>query len=83
MTIEQTIDILPNRRLEMDLPFELPLGRAKIELIITPETRDFSNKGKPVNHSAYGLLKAYANPALIQEEEGVWEKAAAEKYAQN
>jgi len=36
---------------------------------------------KPVKHSAFGRLKAYANPYLMQEEEGTWEKAAAEKYA--
>jgi hypothetical protein len=33
---------------------------------------------EPVKHSAIGRLKAYANPSLIPEEEGVWEKAAAE-----
>ena len=83
MTFEQTIEILPHRRLEFELPLELPLGKARLELTITPERQDFSNKGKTVKHSAYGLLKAYANPALIPEEEGAWEKAAAEKYAQN
>ena len=36
---------------------------------------------KPVKHSAFGRLKAYANRSLIQYEEGAWEKAAAEKYA--
>ncbi|MDR2595805.1 MAG: hypothetical protein LBC76_00650 [Treponema sp.] len=36
---------------------------------------------KQVNHSAFGRLKAYANPSLIPEEKGAWEKAAAEKYA--
>jgi hypothetical protein len=35
----------------------------------------------PVKHSAYGRLKAYANPSLIPEEEGAWESATAEKYA--
>jgi len=36
---------------------------------------------KPVKHSAFGRLKAYANPSLIPEEKGAWEKATAEKYA--
>ena len=36
---------------------------------------------EPANHSAFGRLKAYANPSLIPEEDGAWEKAAAEKYA--
>jgi hypothetical protein len=36
---------------------------------------------KPVKHSAFGRLNAYANPSLIPEEKGSWEKEAAEKYA--
>jgi hypothetical protein len=36
---------------------------------------------KPVKHSAFGRLKAYANPSLISEEKGAWERATAEKYA--
>jgi hypothetical protein len=36
---------------------------------------------KPVKHSAFGRLKAYANPSLIAEEKGAWERATAEKYA--
>ena len=36
---------------------------------------------KPVKHSAFGRLKAYANPSLIPEEKGAWERATAEKYA--
>jgi len=39
-----------------------------------------SNALKPVTHSAFGRLKAYANHALIAEEKGAWEKATAEKY---
>jgi hypothetical protein len=35
----------------------------------------------PVKHSAFGRLNAYANPSLIPEEKGAWEKEAAEKYA--
>jgi len=34
-----------------------------------------------VKHTAYGRLKAYANPSLIPDEEGAWERAVAEKYA--
>jgi len=36
---------------------------------------------KPVKHTAYGRLKAYANSSLIPEERGAWERAVAEKYA--
>ena len=31
--------------------------------------------------SSYGILKRYANPDLIEQEEGAWERAAAEKHA--
>ncbi|MDR2971021.1 MAG: hypothetical protein LBU83_03735 [Bacteroidales bacterium] len=46
-----------------------------------PALSDPDTPLKPVNHSAFGRLKAYANISLIQEEEGAWEKAAAEKHA--
>jgi hypothetical protein len=36
---------------------------------------------KPIKHSAFGRLKNYANPSLIPEEKGAWERATAEKYA--
>ena len=38
MTIEQTIEIPASRRIFLDLPLELPIGRAKVEFTITPET---------------------------------------------
>jgi len=36
MTIEQTIEIPVSRRIFLDLPPELPPGRAKVELTLTP-----------------------------------------------
>ena len=36
MTIEQTVEIPANRRIFFDLPPELPVGKAKVELIFTP-----------------------------------------------
>ena len=44
-------------------------------------TIDDNPDNKNVNHSAYGRLKAYANPSLMSEEKGAWEKAVMEKYA--
>ena len=38
MTIEQTIEIPASRRIFLDLPLDLPVGRAKMEFTITPET---------------------------------------------
>jgi hypothetical protein len=79
MTIEQTIEIQSNRRLELDLPFELPLGRARIELTITPETMDAGVK----RESAFGCLHHFANPSKIPDEKGAWARAILEKYAKN
>ena len=79
MTIEQTIDIMPNRRLEFDLPMELPIGRARMELKITPESKPATTNGE----SAYGCLHRFANPSKIPYEEGAWAKTAQEKHAKN
>jgi hypothetical protein len=79
MIIERTIDIQSNRRLELDLPFELPLGRARMELTITPETMDVTAK----KESAFGCLHRFANPSKIPDEKGAWERAVVEKYATN
>jgi hypothetical protein len=38
MTIEQTIEIPASRRITLDLPHELPVGKAKVELNFTPFT---------------------------------------------
>ena len=37
MTIEQTVEIPASRRITLDLPLELPMGKAKVELTVTPE----------------------------------------------
>jgi len=50
-------------------------------LITIPSSSDSDDIKKPVKHSAFGRLKAYANPSLIPEEKGAWERATAEKYA--
>ena len=39
MTITQTVEIPVNRRIFLDLPYELPVGKAKVELSITPESK--------------------------------------------
>jgi len=79
MTIEQTIEILPNHRLVLDLPFELPVGRAKVELTVTPEKKVTVANGK----SAFGCLHRFADPTKISGEKGAWEHAVIEKYANN
>ena len=74
MTIEQTIEILPDHRLELTLPVELPVGRAREELTITPETKIIASK-----NSALGSLNRFADPSKIPGEEGAWERAVQEK----
>jgi hypothetical protein len=78
MTIEQTIDILPDHRLELALPIELPVGRARVELVITPEI-----KKTTTNSSAFGCLNRFADPSKIPGEEGAWARVIQEKYEKN
>ena len=79
MTIEQTIEILPDHRLELALPVELPVGRARVELTITPEMKKTTTKSE----SAFGCLHHFANPSNIACEEGAWARAVQENYAKN
>jgi hypothetical protein len=37
MTIEQTVEIPANRRIFFDLPLEFPVGKAKVEVKVTPD----------------------------------------------
>ena len=48
MTITQTVDIPDNRRIFLDLPLDLPVGRAKVEFTITPETLSQGGSVKPL-----------------------------------
>ncbi|MDR0496670.1 MAG: hypothetical protein LBH42_03545 [Treponema sp.] len=79
MIIEQTVEIPPDRRLVLDLPLELPVGMAKLELTVIPENQEISSNGK----SAFGCLNHFANSAKRSEEKGAWERAVLEKHAKN
>lgn len=79
MIIEQTIEIMPNHRLVLDLPFELPLGMAKIVVTVTPEEAEISSNKK----SAFGCLRQFANPAKIAGEKGAWSQAVLKKHEKN
>jgi hypothetical protein len=59
----------------------LPVDNKKNSLKAASSVPGYDVSIKPVKHTAYGRLKVYANPSLIPEEEGAWEKAATEKYA--
>ena len=56
MTITQTVDIPADRRVFLDLPLELPVGRAKVELSIIPETMPQVEHVKPLS-SFFGVDK--------------------------
>ena len=36
MTIEQTVEIPASRRIFLDLPLELPVGKARVEIKVSP-----------------------------------------------
>ena len=74
--MEQTIEIPPNRRLVLDLPFEWPTGA---ELTVIPEKKKNNHKGE----SVFGCLHRFADPAKIPGEKGAWERAVIDKYAKN
>ena len=77
MIIEQAIDILPDHRFKLDLPYELPVGRARVELTIISVRKENPVKGK----AAFGCLHRYADSSKIPGEKGTWERAVLEKYA--
>jgi len=58
----------------------LPVDEKKFGLKASSSVYDSGVSLNDVKHTAYGRLKAYANPSLIPEEEGAWERAVAEKY---
>jgi hypothetical protein len=80
--------IVNSNALEPVLTLPPSFRDVQVEVIVLPVdtlrvgfSAPLGDPAKPAKHSAFGRLKAYANPALIPEEEGAWEKAAAEKYA--
>ncbi len=79
MTIVQTIEIQPNHRLVLNLPLELPVGRAEIALTVTPE----ENVSTVNEKSAFGCLHSFAALEKIDGEKGAWERAVIEKHEKN
>ena len=61
MTIEQTIEIPPSRRLYLDLeiPREIPEGKARLEMKVIPFIKDDDKpvEDKPVNKGKLHLTK--------------------------
>ena len=79
MTIEQIIEIQPNHRIVFDLPFELPVGKAKVKLTVIPEIK----KKLTGNNSAFGCLSHFADLSKISGEKNAWAQAVLEKHANN
>ena len=79
MTIERTVEILPDHRLVLDLPLTLPVGRAKVALTVTPEKSKVAIGGK----SSFGCLHQFADSSKISDEKNAWVQAVLGKYAKN
>ena len=61
-------------------PLERIIAKPNQRVIITIMD-DFIEPIKPVeSKSLRGVLSQYANPALIEKEEGAWERAVVERY---
>jgi hypothetical protein len=73
--------IVHSGALEQVLPLPPSFRGVQVEVIILPLAVQNRAAAPAEKKSAYGRLKAYADPALIPEEKGAWERAAAEKYA--
>ena len=78
-TLEKTIDLLeamPDDKIETVYAFVRFINSD----IYKVSSESISAKAKKVR-SMLGIAHEYANPALIEQEEGAFEHAVAEKYA--
>ena len=48
MTITQTVEIPANRRLTIDIPPEVPAGKAQVELKVIPFAKDIENQKEAI-----------------------------------
>jgi len=82
--------IVNSNTLEPVLTLPPSFRGVEVEVIVLPVdtlrvgfSAPLDDPTKPEKHSVFERLKAYANPSLIPEEKGAWEKAAAESYLEN
>jgi hypothetical protein len=52
MTIEQTVDIPASRHVSFDLPFTVPIGKAKMALVVYPEGNEAPAEQSPAIEEA-------------------------------
>jgi len=76
--LRQTVD---SDKLSGFLELPLSLRNIKVEIIVLPAQDKAANAPVSKRGSAFGCLKKYANPALIEQEKGAWERAVSERYA--
>ena len=64
MTIEQTIEIPADHRIFLDLPLELPVGKAKVT--VTPQTEKTVANGYEATASLRGLAKKMGSTLTVE-----------------
>ena len=63
MTITQTVEIPASRRIFLDLPIDVPVGKAKIT--VTPQTEKSTENIYETATSLRGLAKKWVLPLLL------------------
>ena len=74
--IRQTID---SEKLAPIINLPVALRGRKVEVIILPVAE--TQKSAAKSGAAFGCLHKYANPSMISKEDGIWEQAVMDKYA--
>jgi len=64
MTIEQTVEIPASRRIFLDLPYELPIGKAKV--IITSHTKTSAGNAHEKVTDLRGLAKKMGSTLTVE-----------------
>jgi len=64
MVITQTVEIPDSRRIFLDLPHDLPMGKAKVELNVIPEAAPLGKTARPLEpllgiHEGLDTMDAY------------------------
>ncbi|MCL2266653.1 MAG: hypothetical protein FWC17_02660 [Treponema sp.] len=75
MTIERTIDIMPDHRLVFDLPFNIPAGKANVKITISPLEKQTTSDAE----SVFGCLHRFSKPEKINGEKSAWMHTALKK----
>ncbi|MDR2597025.1 MAG: hypothetical protein LBC76_06870 [Treponema sp.] len=71
MTIEQTIEIPANHRISLDLPYELPVGKTKMELKFTPLTSAQQTSGNGKIHLTKLMIDEMLKGEVLQSLTGI------------